>query len=198
MKAVSKKGHWYNYQHNEFWDLQTNGPDERWRWLEHKIRRSTVLASPKRYLIILRDIIDRWTSALGQIVDLDDPVMCDFDRLIEEPRQYRDNHIEPQISFIHDIDPECCVWVRADDELQRNIVRWSIHNKMIDQLVLPVPPAGPDNNWTNQTALKSDRTKNFVCGLREFVRQDPARIQRVLDAYDQDAELLSSVTFFRG
>jgi hypothetical protein len=193
MKAVFKRGHWYNYQHNHFWDPESNQPDERWRWYQHKVRRTTVLEAPKKFVVVLRDIVDRWTSAVGQVISSENLACSEFDRWVNDPRCFPDNHLEPQISFIHGLDPDSITWFWADRNLRQNITRWAIHNKLISQLMIEPTLQG---GWFNQTVFKSIDVQNAVFGLREYVRQDPARVQRIIDAYPQDHELINTVEFF--
>lgn len=193
MKAVFKRGHWYNYQQNQFWNMETNQPDERWRWYQHKVRRTTVLDSTKRYVVVLRDIVDRWTSAVSQIISRQDIELCEFDRWVNDPRCYPDNHLEPQISFVNGLDPKYITWFWADRNLRRNITRWAIHNKLTSQLMIEPTLQG---GWLNQTEFKSVDVQRFVFGLREYVRRDPDRIKCILDAYPQDHELINTVEFF--
>lgn len=193
MKSVFKAGNWYNYERNQFWNPETNQPDDRWKWVAHKVRKSTVMAAPKNFVVVLRDVVDRWSSGLAQIISPQQHRSCEFERWIDNPIWCPNNHLEPQISFINGLNCAAVTWFLADEHLQTNLVRWAIDHKLLDRLRLPPPVTDDDYN---QTAKKHSDIQKFVYGLRQYVRQDPARLARIQDAYAQDIELMATVPFF--
>lgn len=190
VKAVFKAP-WFHYHLGQIWNFE-HGREE-----TLSMDFSAVLTAPRRYVVVLRDIVDRWSSALAQIIPPEDLVVRDCYRWVSNPMIWPNNHLEPQISFLHGIPLADTVWFWADQDLELNLTRWATHNNLYDQLRLPLAYRDSHNLY-NVSDLKAPVYADFVQGLRQCVRQDVGRERKVTAAYAADQELIRSVDFFRG
>ena len=148
--------------------------------------RDAALAAPLTYVVILRDVVDRWISGIAQ---------AQFGLRKSGARHWRnrglrsildetvlDEHTEPQVSFIQGIDLDRTTWIDFHDGLTDTVWAW------IDQNLPMIQRCDPDPNWT-----PDDQTYHF----QQFVDSTPGVRDQLMDFYRQDHDLRCSVKYYK-
>lgn len=180
-------------------------------WIKHAFGKTrdnfeTGAALPGPYVtwvVVLRDPIDRWISALaqhhhGSRVDWDRHYRnLGWDRVFEQV--VFDNHSEPQSSFIRSIDFDKTVWFQFGPDLTRDFYDWC-QDRFVTR---PHPNEAEDsqvNALASKPALQPGLTlsgKEMLEEIRQVVQDNPKYQQRLREFYRKDYKLYESVPFYR-
>lgn len=156
-------------------------------------------------LVILRDPVERWISAMGQIlvgVNKYSPIHID---VIEwnsfTKKMFRNNHTQPQHEFFANIPHDRIVWFRCDHSLDNKFVDFFKNYNL--SLTLVSQDQDVDNVF-NITKKVPTRTINHYTGptqqqivdkIKTIFDQNPKYIDNIKNLYYQDYKLLDSVKF---
>jgi hypothetical protein len=157
-------------------------------------------------LVILRDPVERWISAMGQIlvgINLYSPIHIDsIDWSSFTQEMFINNHTQPQQDFFANIPHECIVWFRCDSSLNQNFVSFlKEYNLHVDLL-----PAEQDiKNIFNFTKKVPKRTiekysgptqQEIVDKIKTVFDAHPEYVDNLRTLYKEDYQLLNSVTYY--
>lgn len=157
-------------------------------------------------LIVLRDPLERWISAMGQILVGYSPNhhlhidRVDWDEITQTI--YRNNHTQPQQDFFANISHDRIVWFRCDESLQHKFINFlQEHNLRVTAL----PQDRDSDNIFNVTAkVLGKRINNYVAPpqqvivdkVRYVLRQHPEYVDRIKKLYAEDYKLFDSVPYY--
>ena len=145
-----------------------------------KFTHSNSLITAERYLIALRDPIERWISGIAQFMNDKNNQHATLHDLLD--RITIDDHTELQTYFLQEIDLDRCSFLRVDRNLRTNIKQWAIDNGyQIDV------DAVPDINKGSQ--LAKDRFAAMVDGNSQIKL-------KLAEHYANDYELINRVKFY--
>jgi hypothetical protein len=138
------------------------------------------LPNTDRYLITLRDPIERWISGVAQFIATNGDNKLNLHDLIT--RMTFDDHTELQTYFLSGIDIDRCIFLRVDQNLRNNIKQWLIKNGYQVNINLV-----PNINEGKQTF------KNWVTAITDNNHQLKLKLT---EHYAQDYELINRVKFY--
>jgi hypothetical protein len=165
-------------------------------------------------LVVLRDPVERWISAMGQVLVGNRPDYymhvdnLDWDKITR--KIMRNNHMQPQHEFFANIPHDRIVWFRCDDKLTENFSNFLKHYNLTINLL----PADQDaGNIFNVTKKIPERIINTHLGLDEFnylappqqeivdkiknvLDKNPEYVERIKQLYKEDYQLLNTVPYY--
>jgi hypothetical protein len=138
------------------------------------------LITSDKYLISLRDPIERWVSGITQLMCGPGNQHLTLQDLVSTVTF--DDHTELQTYFLEGIDLDRCAFLRVDRHLRTNIKQWTIDNGYqidVDSV--------PNINEGNQ--LLKDRFAAMVDGNSQIKL-------KLAEHYAKDYELINRVKFY--
>jgi hypothetical protein len=157
-------------------------------------------------LVILRDPVERWISAMGQILVGNRPDYpmhvdnLDWDQMTQAI--VRNNHTQPQHEFFANIPHDRIVWFRCNNLLTKNITGF------LKQYNLTIDLLSPDqdiSNIFNVTKKVPERIINdyltppqqkIVDKIQMILDQHPKYIEQIKNLYQEDYKLFDSVPYY--
>jgi hypothetical protein len=157
-------------------------------------------------LVILRDPVERWISALSQFsVGQISNDRYHIDRINWEKITdsiIRDNHFQPQCDFFANIPEDKIVWFRCDSTLENTFVtflkQYNINLKLLAQendinnifnITKKIPKKNFNGKLLPQQQLIVEKIKNVL-------DQTPRYVEKIKDLYKNDYKFLNSVTYY--
>ena len=160
-----------------------------------------------KYLVILRDPINRWITGLAQYLHgwaPDHPLHVNnvdwsmvFDKVVF------DSHTQPQCEFVQGINHDATIWLRCDQNLAQNFAQ------VIGQFTGNLPTIttqdqDPDNVFNVTAKIKptvgevftTELQQNIVDKISNVLKQNPNYLKRLQKFYKDDIELFDSVKFY--
>jgi len=159
------------------------------------------LQAIKRYVVILRDPVDRWITGFAQSFwgwNVNDP---NYYRNLS-PDQWidlipRDDHTRPQTEYIQDLDTTATTWFDCDQLLTARVTQWM--QARFDQPVRGIDQ-DPDNGYNVSSRGRpwpdSGVTQQMII---EHVRAATAGARyrdRLREIYQQDYDLRANIEFY--
>jgi hypothetical protein len=145
-----------------------------------KFTHSNSLITAERYLIALRDPIERWVSGITQLMSVPDNQHLTLQDLVSTVTF--DDHTELQTYFLQDVDIDRCTFLKVNQNLRTNIKLWLGEHGYIH-----TGPDVPDINKGNQMA--KDRFAAMVDGNSQIKL-------KLSEHYANDYELINRVKFY--
>jgi len=151
-----------------------------------------------RFIVILRDPLDRWISGMTQMIytepetDLDGVAnsmnINTFDWKLVMERIEFDNHTQKQVDFIYGIPQDQIIWLKFDDQLKDNFI-----NLMLSYgCDVEIKKSDKDNFTLKYSA------KQFVMNkIANVLDQHPDYSQKIIEYYHDDYALVNSVKFYK-
>jgi hypothetical protein len=163
-------------------------------------------------LIVLRDPIDRWISAMGQILVGNDfghhmhVDSIDWNKITATI--LRNNHTQPQHEFFANIPMENIIWFRCDNDFEYRFTHY-LETHGINIEVMP-PELDVDNvfNVTKKVPSKVIGGTHFgkkfeipaqqtiVEKITSVLKQNPEYCDRIKNLYQKDFELFNTVPYY--
>ena len=146
----------------------------------NQFTHSNTLVSADRYLITLRDPIERWISGITQFMMIETNQHLTLQELINTVTF--DDHTELQTYFLKDVDLNKCTFLKVDKNLRTNIKNWMLTNGYVADI---------DNitNINEGNQLPKDRFAALVDGNSQIKL-------KLADHYAKDYELINRVKFY--
>ena len=141
---------------------------------------SDSLVTADRYLVTLRDPIDRWVSGIAQFMNDENNQSVTLHDLVD--RVTIDDHTELQTYFLEEVDLDRCTFIQVDKNLRTNLSAWFKENDYIVNM-----DNIPNINQGNQ--LLKDRFAAMVDGNSQIKL-------KLATHYEQDYELINRVKFY--
>jgi len=151
-----------------------------------------------RFIVVLRDPLDRWIAGMTQMIytepatDLDGVAnnmnidTFDWDLVMEKIEH--DNHTQKQVDFIHDIPQDQIVWLKFDDQLKDNFI-----NLMLSYgCDVEIKKSDKDN-----ITLKNSAKHSVIKKITDKLNQHPEYRQKIIDHYHEDYDLFNTVSFYK-
>jgi hypothetical protein len=145
-----------------------------------KFTHSNSLITAERYLIALRDPIERWVSGITQLMSVPDNQHLTLQDLVSTVTF--DDHTELQTYFLQDVDIDRCTFLKVNQNLRTNIKLWLGEHGYIH-----TGPDVPNINEGNQ--LAKDRFAAMVDGNSQIKL-------KLAEHYANDYELINRVKFY--
>ena len=130
-----------------------------------------------QYLVVLRDPIERWTSAIAQILMAEDNHMS-FDELANVITT--DDHTETQIYFLQNVDLSKTVFFMVNSNLSKNLQDW------LDCMDY-------DINISNLINQGNQNSKKYV---KEKIDNNPDLVLKLKQHFAEDYALINRVKFY--
>jgi len=146
--------------------------------------RKQILDSAKIYFSILRDPIERWISGIVQcrVRELTNKTWQDiFTQVVF------DNHTEPQVSFLDQLDTEKVNWFYCDNDLSTNLNNWTDQYGCLNRI---------NHKALNVINEKSITQQNIRKELIQQINKNPIYEQKLLEFFSEDYKLINSVKFY--
>lgn len=159
------------------------------------------LQAIKRYVVILRDPIERWLTGFAQSFwgwDLRDPA---YYRNLS-PDQWidlipKDDHTRLQTDYIQDLDPAVTTWFDCDQHLSRRVTEWI--QARFDQPVRDLDQ-DPDNGYNVSSRGRpwpaTGVTQQMIIDHVRAATAQPRLQDRLRDVYRADYDLRDRVEFY--
>jgi hypothetical protein len=149
-----------------------------------------------RFIVVLRDPLDRWVAGMTQMIYTEPCQLFDqvnnmhidtFDwELVMEKIEY-DNHTQKQVDFIYNIPRNQLVWLKFDDQLKDNFI-----NLMLSYgCDVEIKKSDKDNITPKNSAKNSVMDKIF-----SKLTQHSEYSQKIVDHYHEDYDLFNTVSFY--
>ena len=143
------------------------------------------------FLVILRDPIDRWISALTQylIIAFEDPVKILDDLIIKKlitDGIIFDNHAKLQLDELIGIDEQKIVCFRCDENLEKNISNFSLIN-----FNTPTASVGHLSNFN--VSAYNDTTQFLYPKIKNMVYEDVEIMNKLKRFYAKDYLLIDNL-----
>lgn len=157
-------------------------------------------------LVVLRDPVERWISAMGQILVGNSPNYhlhvdnVDWNKITSEI--FRNNHTQPQHEFFANIPHDRIVWFRCDDSLKENF------NNFLKQYNFDLEFLSEENDVNNIfnvtkkvpekiiNNFKTPKQQQIVDKILLVLNQHPEYVERIKNLYQQDYEFFNSVPYY--
>jgi hypothetical protein len=149
-----------------------------------------------RFIVVLRDPLDRWVAGMTQMIYTEPCQLFDqvnnmhidtFDwELVMEKIEY-DNHTQKQVDFIYNIPRNQIVWLKFDDQLKDNFI-----NLMLSYGCDVEIKKSDKDNITPKHSTKHSVLNKIVSKLD----QHPEYRQKIIDHYHKDYDLFNTVSFY--
>jgi hypothetical protein len=150
-----------------------------------------------RFIVILRDPLDRWISGMTQMIytepktDLDGVVnnmnINTFDWELGMEKIEYDNHTQKQVDFIYGIPQNQIVWLKFDDQLKDNFI-----NLMLSYGCDVEIKKSDKDNITLKNSVKHSVMAKIVSKLDQNIKYS----QKIIDYYHEDYDLFNTVSFY--
>jgi hypothetical protein len=157
-------------------------------------------------LVVLRDPVERWISAMGQILVGNKPDWhmhvdnLDWNKVTT--KILHNNHTQPQHEFFANIPHDRIVWFRCNDFLKNNFKNFlKEYNFNLDLL----SEENDVNNIFNITKkvpqrivndFQTPRQQQIVDKILLILNKHPEYIERIKNLYQQDYKLFNSVPYY--
>jgi hypothetical protein len=146
------------------------GSKSSWVYYDH-------MMSADKYLVVLRDPIDRWVSGIAQFMAIESNKNIPLNDLVNNITF--DDHTELQTYFLQGVDLDCCEFIRADKNLRTVLKQWLNDNGYVSN-VDNVPNLNQGNETEkNKFAILVDDNKQIKLKLAEHYAKDYELINRV-------------------
>jgi hypothetical protein len=189
VKACFKKARQFHFELNRFYHFESNTVDQD---LPYNLDVDKVLGFEKNYVVVLRDPVSRWIAGLAQILPQADLRDISLQQLVENPRQFVDNHLEPQISFLHGMPFDSVTWFYLDRYLTENLRDWTDKNHL--QYLMQFPDTAKDYENSFQISdKKSSQYRDFVDRMKQYVQSDQNYHNKILSCYQDDTDLIAKI-----
>lgn len=157
-------------------------------------------------LVALRDPVERWVSAMGQILIGNKPGYhmhidsLDWNKITTEI--VRNNHTQPQHEFFANIPHDRIVWFRCDDSLK---FKFNSFLKEYNFKLEFMPEENDIDNIFNITkkvpekiinGYQAPKQQQIVDKLLLVLDQHPEYIERIKQLYQKDYEFFNSVPYY--
>ena len=151
-----------------------------------------------RFIVVLRDPLDRWIAGMTQMIytepatDLDGVAnnmnidTFDWDLVMEKIEH--DNHTQKQVDFIYNIPQDQIVWLKFDDQLKDNFI-----NLMLSYGCDVEIKKSDKDNVTPKNSAKHSVMNKIVSKLNQHVEYS----QKIIDYYHKDYDLFNTVSFYK-
>lgn len=145
-------------------------------------QHSDSLVKSNRYLVVLRDPLERWLSGMAEYQVNSNQLDLDVHTIFNTITF--DDHTEQQLYFLQDIDYFDTVFLKFDDNLRENLNKFLLEN-------------GFANGVTGiENINASDATKQAIKNnLRKWMDVYPEYKQKILNYFAVDRNLYESVTY---
>lgn len=151
-----------------------------------------------RFIVILRDPLDRWISGMTQMIYTEPEIDLDgvannmninsFDwELVMEKIEF-DNHTQKQVDFIYSIPHNQIVWLKFDSQLKDNFI-----NLMLSYGCDVEIKKSDKDNITPKYSAKHSVMDKIVSKLD----QHPEYRQKIINHYHKDYNLFNTVSFYK-
>jgi hypothetical protein len=150
-----------------------------------------------RFIVILRDPLDRWISGMTQMIytepktDLDGVAnnmnINTFDWELGMEKIEYDNHTQKQVDFIYRIPHDQIVWLKFDDQLKDNFI-----NLMLSYGCDVEIKKSDRDNITLKNSAKHSVMAKIVSKLDQNIKYS----QKTIDYYHEDYDLFNTVSFY--
>jgi hypothetical protein len=138
---------------------------------------SNNLITTDKYLVTLRDPIDRWVSGIAQFMNTESNQQLTLHDLVNTVTF--DDHTELQTYFLQNIDIDRCTFLKVDQNLRTNIKLWLNENGYIADID-NVPNINEGNLvMKNRFAAMVDGNSQIKLKLAAHYEQDYNLINRV-------------------
>ena len=163
-------------------------------------------------LVILRDPLERWVSAMGQLITGHEPGhymhvdRIDWNKITTTI--LRNNHTQPQHDFFANIPKENIIWFRCDSDLEQRFTH-CLETYGVNLEVMS-PESDVDNvfNITKKVPSKVTGGTHFgkkfempaqqtiVERITSVLKQNPEYCDRIKNLYQKDLELFNTVPYY--
>jgi len=142
-----------------------------------KFVHSNKLIRADRYLITLRDPIERWISGIAQFMAVDCNKHHSIDKIFDTITF--DDHTELQNYFLKDVDLNKCTFLKVNNNLRSNLKAWMDMNRYVVHIDdLPNINEG-DTVLKSKFAALVDNNSQFKLKLKKHFETDYELINRV-------------------
>jgi hypothetical protein len=146
----------------------------------NKFTHSNSLITADKYLIALRDPIERWISGIAQFMLIESNKDLTLRDLINTVTF--DDHTELQSYFLQDVDLNKCIFLRVDNNLRNNVGSWLFDNGF-----------NTDVNSITNINQGNEMIKNKFSAMVDGNSQIKLKLFK---HYEQDYELINRVKFY--
>lgn len=157
-------------------------------------------------LVILRDPLERWISALAQLSETQYPTsQYQIDRIDWEKITttiIRDSHFQPQCDFFANIPLDRVIWFRCDSTLEHNfsnfLKKYNVNLTLLKEeqdydnifhLAKKIPKKNVDGRLFPPRQLIVEKIKSIL-------DQNPGYVKKLKDLYKNDYEFLNGVSYY--
>jgi hypothetical protein len=135
-----------------------------------------------RYLIALRDPIDRWLSGMAQFQVNSNQFDLNIDKIFNTITF--DDHTEQQIYFLKGVNLLACDFIWVDDNLTTSLNKWFVekYSTTIDHMP----------NYNVSEGIKLDLKQRLV----KAIDQHPELLLKLKEHFAVDYRLIESVKFY--
>jgi hypothetical protein len=143
-----------------------------------KFTHSNMLINADRYLIALRDPIERWISGIAQFMAVETNKHLTVSELVNTITF--DDHTELQSYFLQNVDLNKCTFLKVDNDLRNNIKTWMAVNGYYVTNFDDIPNINQgDQILKNKFATLIDNDNQIKLKLTEHYANDYELINRV-------------------
>jgi hypothetical protein len=149
-----------------------------------------------RFIVILRDPLDRWIAGMTQMIYTEPATdgiannmnIDTFDWELVMEKIEHDNHTQKQVDFIYSIPQDQIVWLKFDDQLKDSFI-----NLMLSYGCDVEIKKSDKDNITRKNSAKHSVIKKIA----DKLNQHPEYRQKIIDHYHEDYALINSVKFYK-
>jgi hypothetical protein len=143
----------------------------------NQFTHSSKLITANRYLIALREPIDRWVSGIAQFTN--NPINQHL-TVHELVRQIKfDDHTERQTYFLQGVDLDRCEFIKVDNNLYTNLKQWLIENGYTINIDTVTSTNKGIEEIKNNFATLIDKNIQIKLKLTDYYKQDYELFNRV-------------------
>ena len=148
--------------------------------LSQKFRHSDVLIKNDRYLVALRDPIERWISGISQYEFNSKDIKIPYEQITV------DDHTEQQCYFLQDVDLDKCDFIMVNDNFRSNLQVWfDRYGYTIDITHLQ-----------QLNSSQNDGRRYLKQKYKMIIDNDPEFLLKLTDHYANDYALINRVKFY--